>query len=46
MQQSMIVAGEEEGVGWSIGFDGLVEPDGATADGRAEAIELRGVDEP
>jgi hypothetical protein len=46
VEQAMIVAGEEEGVGGRVGLDRFIEPDGAAAEDGAEAVELRGVDEP
>ena len=46
VEETFVVAGEEEGVGRRVFFHGIVEPHGAAADDGAEAVELRGFDEP
>ena len=46
VEETFVVAGEEEGVGGRVFFHGVIEPHGAAADDGAEAVELRGFDEP
>jgi len=43
VEQAVIEARKVEGVGGGVGCDGLVEPNRAAADGRAEAVELGGL---
>ena len=45
-QHAVVVAVEEERLAHLAGGEGVAQPDRAAADGRAEAVEARGIDEP